>query len=89
MGQVESLLVHLEIVLISALDRCTVCAECSKAWKLFWAHPLVLLGDVCQVEARFGLFGDSVSLSARSVYGLRRMDHVHGNLFSTPDGTCR
>jgi hypothetical protein len=24
-----------------------------------------LLGDVCQVEARFGPFGDSVSLGAR------------------------
>jgi hypothetical protein len=37
----------------------------SWAWKSFWAHPMVLLGDVCQVEARFGLFGDSVSLGAR------------------------
>jgi hypothetical protein len=41
-----------------------------QAWKSFWVHPMVLLGDVCQVEARFGPFGDSVSLGARSVYGL-------------------
>jgi hypothetical protein len=27
--------------------------------------PLVLLGDKAQVEARFGLFGDSVSVAAR------------------------
>jgi hypothetical protein len=36
-----------------------------QAWKSFWAHPTVLLGDVGQVEARFGLFGDGVNLSAR------------------------
>jgi hypothetical protein len=32
---------------------------------------MVLLGDVGQVEAHFGLFGDSVKLGLRSVYGLR------------------
>jgi hypothetical protein len=31
----------------------------------FWVHPMVLLCNVCQVEACFGPFGDSVSLSAR------------------------
>jgi hypothetical protein len=29
MGQVELVSVHLEIVLILAQDRCTVCAECT------------------------------------------------------------
>ena len=33
------------------------------AHKLFWMHPMVLLGDVGQVEARFGPFGDSVILT--------------------------
>jgi hypothetical protein len=33
------------------------------------AHPLVLLGDVGQVEARFGPFRDSVNLVARWVHG--------------------
>jgi hypothetical protein len=28
-------------------------------------HPLVLLGDEAQVEALFGLFGDSANLDAR------------------------
>jgi hypothetical protein len=28
-------------------------------------HRMVLLGDEAQMEARFGLFGDSVSFSAR------------------------
>jgi hypothetical protein len=35
------------------------------AWKSFQAHPMVLLGDVGLVEARFGLFGDSINLEAR------------------------
>jgi hypothetical protein len=42
---------------------------------------MVLLGDVCQVEARFSPFGDIVSLGAISVYGLRRMYRKHGNLY--------
>jgi hypothetical protein len=31
-----------------------------------------LLGDVAQVEARFGPFGDSATLDARLVYGLHQ-----------------
>jgi hypothetical protein len=34
-------------------DRCTVCVKCI---------IMVLLGDEDQVEARFGLFGDSLVL---------------------------
>jgi hypothetical protein len=30
---------------------------------------MVLLGDEAQVDARFGLFGDSVNLDARLVHG--------------------
>jgi hypothetical protein len=52
-----------------------------RAWKSIWAHPLVHLGDVGQVEARFGSFRDSVNLSARLVHGLRRMYHGHENHF--------
>jgi hypothetical protein len=36
-----------------------------RAWKTLWAHPLLLLGYVYQMEACFGLFGDSVSLRGR------------------------
>ena len=32
---------------------------------------MVLLGDEAQLEARFGSFGDSPNLDARSVHGLR------------------
>jgi hypothetical protein len=35
------------------------------AWKYFLAHPMVLLGDVGQVQACFGLFGDGINLKAR------------------------
>jgi hypothetical protein len=35
------------------------------AWKSFQSHLMVLLGDIGQVEARFGLFEDSVHLGAR------------------------
>jgi hypothetical protein len=33
-------------------------------------HPMVLLGDEAQVEARFGTFGDSANLDARYVHSL-------------------
>jgi hypothetical protein len=34
-------------------------------WKSFWAHPMVVLVDVGQVEGRFDQFGDCVNLDAR------------------------
>jgi hypothetical protein len=33
--------------------------------KSFRTHPMVLLGDEAQVDALFGLFGDSANLDAR------------------------
>ena len=59
------ILVHLEIVLILPQDRCTVCAERIIGSKTIWTHPMELLGDVGHVEYSFGLFGDSVRVSAR------------------------
>ena len=35
----------------------------------FWHTRMVLLGNVCQVEACFGPFRDCVSLRARYVHG--------------------
>jgi hypothetical protein len=52
--------VHLDIVLISAQYRCTVCNESTTGMEIALGTPLVLLGNVCQVEACFSLFGDSV-----------------------------
>ena len=36
-----------------------------------WTRPMVLLGDEAQVDARFGLFGESANLDASFVHGLR------------------
>jgi hypothetical protein len=55
----------LEIVFFLAQDRCTVCAKRTIGSKIILTHPMVFLGDVSQVKARFGPFGDSVNLSAR------------------------
>jgi hypothetical protein len=35
------------------------------AWKSFEAYPIELLGNVGQMEARFGPFGGSVNLDTR------------------------
>jgi hypothetical protein len=43
-----------------------------RAWKSFWPHPMDLLGDVGQIEARFGTFRDSVNVDTRLVHGLCR-----------------
>jgi hypothetical protein len=51
--------------LASVQDRCTVCAEYTMGKEIISAHPMILLVYVGQVEAYFGLFGDSVNLSAR------------------------
>jgi hypothetical protein len=42
---------------------------------------MVLLGDVAQLEARFGPFGDSANLEARSLHGLPRIYHRLRNHF--------
>jgi len=42
---------------------------------------MVLLGDEAQLEDRFGPFGDSDNLDARTVHGLRRTYHRLGNRF--------
>ena len=58
-------LVHLEIVLVSVQDRCTVCAKNTIGSKIILEEPVELLGDVGPVESHFGLFGASVSVSER------------------------
>ena len=55
----------LESVFESVQDRCTVCAKRTIGSEMFWTHPMVLLGDEGQVEARFGPFGDSANPNAR------------------------
>ena len=59
------ILLCLEIVLILAQDRCTVCAECTMGMEIILAVPDDTPGDVGQGEARFSPFGDSVSVTPR------------------------
>jgi len=42
---------------------------------------MVLLGEEAQVEARFGLFGDSAHLEARLVHSLHGTYDMLGNQF--------
>jgi hypothetical protein len=58
-------LVRLGIVQILMQDRCTVCTEHNIGSEIVLDAPDVLLGDESQVEAHFGLFGDSTNLDAR------------------------
>ena len=44
---------------------------------------MVLLGDEAHLEARFGPFGDSANLDAKSVHSLRRMYHRLRSRFRT------
>jgi hypothetical protein len=57
--------IHLEIVLVSVQDRCTVCAKHTLGSKIILDTPVVLQGDEAQVEALFSSFGDSDNLDAR------------------------
>jgi hypothetical protein len=48
-----------------------------------------LLGDVGHVESHFAPFGDSVSVSARWVHGLRQMYHRLRIVLDAHDGIPR
>ena len=57
------------------------------ARKSFWAPPMILLGVVSHVEARFGPFGGSVSLSARWCMVCAECTSGIEIILGTPDGT--
>jgi hypothetical protein len=57
--------VHLEMVLVLVQDSCTVCNKRTKDSEIVWTHLIILLGDEAQVEAHFGMFGDSANLHAK------------------------
>jgi hypothetical protein len=44
-------------------------------------HPMELVGDMGHVESHFFLFGDSVTIDARKVLGLRQTYHWLRNRF--------
>ena len=66
---------------MSEQDRCTVRAKCPIGSEIVLDAPNGAPSDAGQVEARFGPFGDSVNLDARTVHGLRRTYHRLGNRF--------
>jgi hypothetical protein len=47
------------------------------------------VGDVGRVESQFFLFGDSVSVGARSVHGLHEIYHLLRNWYGAPDCILR
>jgi len=57
--------VCLERLLVLVQDRRMVCANAPQAKKPLWMHPMVLIGQEAQVEARYGLFGDRANLDPR------------------------
>ena len=57
--------VRLEAALVLEQDKCTVCAKRTIGSEAFWTHPMVLVGDKAQVQARFGPFGDIANPDAR------------------------
>ena len=64
-GKCNLALVHLEKVLVSVQDSERFAPNVPQAKKQFWTHPMVLLGEVAQVKARFSPFGDSATLDAK------------------------
>jgi hypothetical protein len=79
--------VCLETVLVSVQDKCTVCTERTIGIEIILDDSMGLLGDKAQVEARFGLFGDSATLDALLVHGLRQTYRRLLNSIGAPDGT--
>jgi hypothetical protein len=59
------ILVHLATLLVSVQVRCTVCAKHTIASEIVLDAPDGLLCYEVQLEARFGLFGDSANFDAR------------------------
>jgi len=57
--------IRLEIVLVLVQDRCTLYARRTMGSKIILDTMMVLLCIEAQVDARFGLFGDSAKLDAR------------------------
>ena len=54
--QVKLVSVRFEIVLVLRKIGAWFAPNVPRAWKSFWAHPIVLLRNIGQEEAFFGLF---------------------------------
>jgi hypothetical protein len=64
--------VHLKIVVILSRIGAQFAPNIPFAQKSFWMHPMLLLGDEAQEQARFSLFRDTGNLDARQVHGLHQ-----------------
>jgi hypothetical protein len=60
-----------------------------QAQNSFWTHPMVLLGDEAQVEARFSLSGDNANLDERYCTGCAEHTMALEIVLDAPDGTPR
>jgi hypothetical protein len=59
------------------------------AQKLFWTHPMELLGDMGHVESCFSLIGDGVSIDARECTVCAERTIGSEIVLDAPDGTPR
>ena len=82
-------LVCLETLLVSVQHRCMVCAKCIIGSEIVLAHPMVLLCDEAQVEARFGPLGDSASLDTDRCTVCAKRTIGSEIVLDAPDGTPR
>ena len=81
--------IHLEMVLVSVQDWCTVCGKHTMAQKSFWMLQMVLLGDAAQVEAHFSSLGDSANLDTESCTVCAKRTIGSEIVLDAPDGTPR
>jgi hypothetical protein len=73
--------VRLEIVLCLTQDRCMVCTKHTTGCEIALDTTIEHLGDLGHVKSHFSSFGESLSIGARQVHGLRRAYHRLENHF--------
>jgi hypothetical protein len=73
------------IVLLLTQDRCIVCTELTIGSEI----DLDAIDGTPQVEGCFGLFADSVSVSARQMHGCAKSTLGSEIIWDAPDGTPR
>jgi hypothetical protein len=74
---------------VSVQDRSTVCAKRIIGSKLFWTHPMVLLGDEAYVEAGSARLGIVLILTQDTCTVCDKCNIGSEIVFDAPDGTPR
>jgi hypothetical protein len=80
---------HLEIVLVSVQDRCTVCVKRTMSSKIVLDTIEEHLDDIGHVESHFNPFRDSVSIVQDRCMLFDKRTIGSEILFDAPDGTRR